>query len=422
VPHRGEGFDQEKSALACRRSIEQQFHCKSNEAVDPAHINAVRTDITRMRTDLDARIRKSSVNLQQIANHAVEQQRTLAAATNGPFRSWKQAQIGEVVASTSPKINSGSVKKLAAGGIVIAILVGVPFGSSNRSSPPSSNSNSSGRARSMQMTSDFARGESNYSPAGRDVSVMPPDDVVTATIQSQPSGSPPVLGARNSPISNPSKANDPMSLGLYSPEITRWRIAGAQTVDTHVSATPSAPPLDVLRIEDAARVQQRLIELGFLSGTANGIWGPRSRQALRDFRMAHGEADSDTWDEGAQQLLFSASAKQAAIIASSRADFAGGWAIDTAQCRQAESGQAPLSIDARRAQAFGGTCEFKSVQRDGYNVWRVQAVCSFDGNSWDAKIRLTLNGGRLTWTSKRGTTTYVRCSASRSASRSTGPR
>jgi peptidoglycan hydrolase-like protein with peptidoglycan-binding domain len=166
-----------------------------------------------------------------------------------------------------------------------------------------------------------------------------------------------------------------------------------------VSATPSAPRLDVLRIEDAARVQQRLIELGFLSSTANGIWGPRSRQALRDFRVAHGEADSDTWDEGAQQLLFSASAKQAAIIASSRPDFAGGWAIDTAQCRQAESGQAPLSIDARRAQAFGGTCEFKSVQHDGYNVWRVQAVCSFDGNSWDAKIRLTLNGGRLTWTS-----------------------
>src|SRR6266446_3516799 len=90
VPHRGEGFDQEKSALAWRRSIEQQFHCKSNEAVDPAQVNAVRTDITRMRTDLDARIRKSSVNLQQIAaKHAVEQQRTLAAATNGPFRSWK---------------------------------------------------------------------------------------------------------------------------------------------------------------------------------------------------------------------------------------------------------------------------------------------------------------------------------------------
>jgi len=178
----------------------------------------------------------------------------------------------------------------------------------------------------------------------------------------------------------------------------------------------------VLRIEDAARVQQRLIELGFLSGTANGIWGPRSRQALRDFRVAHGEADSDTWDEGAQQLLFSASAKQAAIIASSRADFVGGWALDTAQCRQAQSGQAPLSIDVRRAEAFGSTCEFKSMHREGYNVWRVRAVCSLDGKSWNAKIRLALNGSRLTWTSERGITTYVRCSASRSTSRSAGLR
>jgi hypothetical protein len=296
VPHRGEGFDQEKSAPAWRQSIEQQFHCKSNKAVGPAHVNVVRTDITRMRTDLDARIRKSSVNLQQIAKHAVEQQRTLAATTNGPFRSWKQAQIDEVVASTSPNINGGSVKKLAAGGILIAILVGVPFESSNRSSPPSSNSNLAGRPRSMQMTSDVARSESNYSPAERDVSVMPPDDVVTTTIPSQPSSSPPVLGARNSPISNPSKANDPTSLGLYSPEITPWRIAGAQTVDTHVSVTPLAPPLDVLRIEDATRVQQRLIELGFLSGTANGIWGPRSRQALRDFRIAHGAPTLRTED------------------------------------------------------------------------------------------------------------------------------
>src|SRR5205823_5933226 len=194
VPHRGEGFDQEKSAPAWRRSIEQQFHCKPNEAVGPAHVNVVRTDITRMRTDL-----------QHIAKHAVEQQRTLAAATNGPLRSWKRAQIDEVLASRSPKINGRSGKKLAAGGILIAILVGVPFGSSNRSSPPSSNSNLSGRPRSMQMTSDIARGESNYSPAERDVSVMPPHDVVTATIQSPPSGSSPILGARNSPIPNPSK-------------------------------------------------------------------------------------------------------------------------------------------------------------------------------------------------------------------------
>src|SRR6266403_323873 len=167
VPHRGEGFDQEKSAPAWRQSIEQQFHCKSNEAVGPANVNAVRTDITRMRTDLDARIRKSSVNLQQIAKHAVEQQRTLTAATNGPFRSWKQAQIDEVVSSTPPKIKGGSVKKLAAGGIVITIIVGVAFGSLNRSSPPSSNSNFSGRPRSMQMTSDVAGGEANYSPAVR---------------------------------------------------------------------------------------------------------------------------------------------------------------------------------------------------------------------------------------------------------------
>src|SRR6266545_870128 len=70
-------------------------------------------------------------------------------------------------------------------------------------------------------------------------------------------------------------------------------IATPGTVDT--TATFPTPLLDLAQVEDARRVQRRLIDLGFLFATANGNWGPRSRSALRDFRGAQGLGNSDAW-------------------------------------------------------------------------------------------------------------------------------
>jgi ATP-dependent protease ClpP protease subunit len=74
---------------------------------------------------------------------------------------------------------------------------------------------------------------------------------------------------------------------------------------------PSTPQLDLNNIEDAKRVQQRLIDLGFLFGSADGIWGPLSRGALEDFRATQEIGPGDTWDETTQQLLFGDSAVRA---------------------------------------------------------------------------------------------------------------
>jgi Putative peptidoglycan binding domain len=42
--------------------------------------------------------------------------------------------------------------------------------------------------------------------------------------------------------------------------------------------------------KETISVQNRLIELGYLAGTADGAWGPRSRTALRAFKVANGLA------------------------------------------------------------------------------------------------------------------------------------
>jgi peptidoglycan hydrolase-like protein with peptidoglycan-binding domain len=260
--------------------------------------------------------------------------------------------------------------------------------------------------------------------------------------------------------------------------------------------TQSAAPFDLLQIDGATRIQQRLIELGFLSGAADGVWGPRSRNALRGFRLANRLGSDDTWDELTQRELFAASAapvsaaNQAGITdpivettmpsppggsrnplnhsdalwiqrrlrdlgyyfgnddavwgAASRSAlrefkgmnglpdndawdteseqrlssdqnirrgsiFVGRWGLDISQCQGVQDGSAPITISSHRAETVGGACDFQSVKREGANTWRIQALCSADGNSWNANISLKLSGSKLSWSSERGVTAYVRC-------------
>jgi hypothetical protein len=85
------------------------------------------------------------------------------------------------------------------------------------------------------------------------------------------------------------------------------------TTVVETANTVSTPQLlDLREIEDAKQVQQRLIDLGFLFGAADGIWGQRSRRALQEFRAANGIGESDTWDEATQERLLRAPDAKAA--------------------------------------------------------------------------------------------------------------
>lgn len=64
---------------------------------------------------------------------------------------------------------------------------------------------------------------------------------------------------------------------------------------------------------DAKKVQDRLIELGFLTGPADGIWGTKSRMALRAFKIANGLAADDKWDDLVSGRLYSAQAARSPL-------------------------------------------------------------------------------------------------------------
>jgi hypothetical protein len=48
---------------------------------------------------------------------------------------------------------------------------------------------------------------------------------------------------------------------------------------------------------DVTKAQNRLIELGYLQGPADGRWGPRSRQALIAFKISNGLSGDDKLDD-----------------------------------------------------------------------------------------------------------------------------
>jgi hypothetical protein len=174
------------------------------------------------------------------------------------------------------------------------------------------------------------------------------------------------------------------------------------SVPESVNTVAAPQQLDLGEIENAKRVQQRLIDLGFLFGAPDGIWGQGSRRALREFRAANGIGEGDTWDEATEERLLRARDVKAADA--SDIIFIGGWGVDLAECRDSA-----IKITARRAEAFGTACEFRSTERESSNVWRLRAECASKTERWNANIRLAVSTSKLTWSSERGTTTYVRC-------------
>src|SRR5262249_17632163 len=60
--------------------------------------------------------------------------------------------------------------------------------------------------------------------------------------------------------------------------------------------------------DDIVAAQNRLIELRFLAGPSDGVWGTKSRMALRAFKIANGLVADDKWDDLVSSRLYSTKA------------------------------------------------------------------------------------------------------------------
>jgi hypothetical protein len=201
--------------------------------------------------------------------------------------------------------------------------------------------------------------------------------------------------------------------------------AALSNVETQVAAPPSPATEEVTRsatatvpapnnetaenrptTQSAIQVQQRLIELGYMSGGADGKWGPQSKAALLEYERQAGLKPQDALDAATEQSLFAANAPRAV----SHLLFVGGWSLEPGRCGDPHR-PPPIRITATRAETSGGFCLFNSLQPDGNAAWRIEASCSAGGATHLAHIRLAVNGSVLQWTSEQPEVRYYRCPA-----------
>jgi hypothetical protein len=93
---------------------------------------------------------------------------------------------------------------------------------------------------------------------------------------------------------------------------------GSADSSVHADRPAAVAPLqDVNKLNpppsDLRAAQNRLIELRFLAGPPDGVWGTKSRMALRAFKIANGLAADDKWDDLVSSRLYSTKAARSPL-------------------------------------------------------------------------------------------------------------
>ncbi|HEX2724857.1 MAG TPA: peptidoglycan-binding protein [Beijerinckiaceae bacterium] len=266
-----------------------------------------------------------------------------------------------------------------------ALFLAAPSPSSSRSSEPVRPAGASTRLELRAAVEPFVQRPGSEAPPARKPAAMPAPPTDAVALQ------------RPAPVRSQS-APAPTDDG---PALT-GAIGEARSPFPRV--VPKEALLDVKTVRPATKVQRRLAELGHFSGPATGIWGPISRVALRSFKEANQLPSDDAWDAVTQEALFSANARRAHA-------FVGRWGPDAQACSRGarKGGFLPTMIESSGARAGDVTCAFKEKRQAG-EAWDIVAQCTKARERWNAHIRLAVKNDRLTWTSERGSQTYVRCS------------
>jgi hypothetical protein len=173
------------------------------------------------------------------------------------------------------------------------------------------------------------------------------------------------------------------SIALRSTELPNIAPAAANQVSPVAAREPveaivpapritesAAPERDLRQAHHIREIQERLVQLGYLSVQPTGVWGTLSRQALKAFKEAHQLDSHADWNAATERSLFSAGTVPAA-------SFVGIWGADASACsaRLNRKGLLPAVIDGEGAFAGETSCAFKS-RKQVAGAWEVVAACA----------------------------------------------
>ncbi|GMO43208.1 peptidoglycan-binding protein [Bradyrhizobium ottawaense] len=207
--------------------------------------------------------------------------------------------------------------------------------------------------------------------------------------------------------------------------VSAERLSSTAAIRAAPGAKPSADPahesyyapragasINPLNRNDAARIHNKLRELGYYRASNNNLWSAASREALKEFKSRNGLAPDDAWDSATEQILMAAMAPNTPsdIEGAFSASVTGAWTTDLRACPGASGGTDALvvTITTKGAETDGARCEFQSFSGSGVN-WKVAAVCAVSGETRKTNINLVRSNEVLTWSSAKGTIKYLRC-------------
>jgi hypothetical protein len=426
--------------VAWQSGLAAKFVFNPNEPINPVELTSLKSKISARKAAIEKFLRQNLTILQQQGAQTTNQRTKLAAAANHALRAVKQAELNEQAANGTLQKASKFISFCCIGLAGIGLLVGSennprPLASQGgavttrtRYSPPTpvpvpKHSNpTSIRAGNNKPSIDMPQkppvsrphAHSNFPSSEQKFALLPwPSDSTTA-------GKPDALITPHAPDPSTAPKNGTGNLegtGRAPPLPPPRGIANLSQEVTRPVETQ--PLLDTAIAQDARRIQQRLIDLGFLADIADGKWGPKSKRALTEFRKGRQLGADATWDEKTQAALLGSQETSEGGVSSSKnapavppgemaQSFFGGWTNTQGICGEPPA-PPPMRIDATGAYTLAGYCHFSSIRQEASNAWLVSARCTVGQDSWPAHIRLTLTQAGLRWASEKGEQLYYRC-------------
>jgi hypothetical protein len=406
--------------LAWRSSVEGRFVYNAREPLSQADVAVVKATIATKRVRLETSLRSSVEELKEATNFASDQRRNLAVAANTAFAKLKQAEADE------RSIHPYFIRVAKIVSVISLVLAIVNFGWPSNSPPQNQPEHHTGPSVPASQSLAPKKGPSpnnqtfstpnpSYTTASSETSspVHEPQSATATTVESDKSTAveavpPPRTTVESEPPNQPELAPTANTPAPPSPP-------AVESQPRPLSPNPAESPqlgdtqskLSINRPADILKIEQRLVELGYLAISPSDRLNSKSRRALRDFRAANDIVGETIWDLKTETRLFSQDASRAAQPVTT---FIGKWTDKRGYCVTNAANDPPLRVTSTYAEASWTRCRFIAVRPASEGTWRILAQCADNSNaSWQANIKLQLSGDRLSWSSEKGFAQYYRC-------------
>lgn len=303
------------SLLAWRKSVEAKFVFNAAVPVDPKEIAKVKAQVAKQKAAKVSEARRLIHQLDSVAANAKARRRTMQPGLQASYRALKQAEYDSNAAKFIMRLPNRSFRPSAIIGVIlgIALLGGLLKAVQDARGPARTTVDVSPPA-----TLPRPQGQGEIAPKNNQKPnlPLPPKDP-----ERLPNGS--ATGSIPLPEIPPRPVSTEPSPQPENPQDQTWALPPGVTIRTEpTDALPILEPenptaaetpsdtanLTLESLTGAKAIQRRLVELGYLIGEPDGIWGPRSHAALKVFRSRAGLEDNANWDSATAERLFAPSA------------------------------------------------------------------------------------------------------------------